>query len=59
MTLLLFFRISKDLSEKVFAKYKEEKKTSAEDSDAGEINSLNHLDVICSFGIISSIQAGI
>lgn len=27
-------RISKDLSEKVFAKYKEEKKTSAEDSDA-------------------------
>lgn len=33
--LFLSFRISKDLSEKVFAKYEEEKKASAEVSDAG------------------------
>lgn len=34
MILFLSFRISKDLSEKVFAKYEEEKKASAEVSDA-------------------------
>ncbi|XP_026638084.1 nucleolar GTP-binding protein 2 [Microtus ochrogaster] len=34
VTSLLFFRISKGLSEKVFAKYEEEKKTSAEVRDA-------------------------
>ena len=57
VTSLLFFRISKGLSEKVFAKYEEEKKTSAEVRDAGKVDSLNLLDLFCAFRIISSMQA--
>ena len=43
-------RISKGLSEKIFAKSEEQRTRAKEDvEDAGRVKLLNHLDMICIF----------
>lgn len=50
-TSLFCFRIAKGLSEKVFAKSEEHRRTAEEDvEDAGRVKLLNHVDVVCIFG---------